>query len=104
MPDYGIVLKLPKGSTKPEGYNFVRSLRTIDVYKKKATAPVPQADIDALISGFAGMGITAKASAVDELEKALAGMTMEGGARKSRRRGHRTKDKGKKKTHRRRHH
>jgi hypothetical protein len=106
MPDYGIILKLTKGSEKPEGYDFVRTLRTVDIYKKKATAPVPQAEIEDIISGFSRMGITAKASAVDELEKALAGLSMQGGARKSRRRRGgkgKGKGKGKKKTHRRHH-
>lgn len=100
MPQAGIVLKLPKGSAKPDGYTFVRSLRTKNIYRKNAPAPVPQADVDALIAGFAAMGIAAQANRVDDLERALGALRMnEGGGRKSRRKGH-----GKRKTHRRRHH
>lgn len=88
MPQAGIVLKLPKGSAAPQGYTFVRSLRTVDVYKKNAPAPVPQADIDALIAGFAGMGIAARANPVDDLAAALAGLQVGEGRTRRNRRGH----------------
>jgi hypothetical protein len=87
MPQAAIVLKLPKGSAKPDGWTFVRSLRTKNVYKKNAPKPVPQADIDALIAGFAGMGIAAQANGVDDLAAAMGALRVnEGGARKTRRR------------------
>lgn len=101
MPQAGVVLKLPKGTAAPQGYTFVRSLRTVDVYKKNAPAPVPQADIDALIAGFAGMGIAARANPVDDLAAALAGLQV-GEGRTRRRRGHGRRRREKRKTHRRR--
>jgi hypothetical protein len=100
MPQAGIVLKLPKGSAAPGGYTFVRSLRTKNIYRKNAPAPVPQADIDALIAGFAGIGIAAQASPVDDLERAIGALQINegGGRRKTHRKRH-----GKRKTYRRRH-
>lgn len=101
MPTAGIVLKIPKGSAAPQGWTYVRSLRTKNVYKKNAPAPVPQADIDDLIAGFAGMGLAVQANPVADLEAALAGLRMEGGRRKNTRRGGKKSKKG---TRRRRHH
>lgn len=99
MPQAGIVLKLPKGSAKPDGYTFVRSLRTKNIYRKNAPKPVPQADVDALIAGFAAMGIAAQANPVDDLERALGALRMnEGGGRKKTHK----KRHAKRKTHRRR--
>ena len=88
MPKHGIVLKLPKGSSAPAGFTLVKSLRTVNVYKKNAAKPVPQAEVDALIDGFAQLGISnARASAVDDLDRAMAALNVnEGGARKTRRR------------------
>lgn len=100
MPTAGIVLKLPKGSAAPQGWTYVRSLRTKNVYRKNAPAPVPQADIDAIIAGFAGMGLVAQANPVADLEAALAGLKMDGGRSKKTRRG----GKKRKGTRRRRHH
>lgn len=101
MPQAGIVLKLPKGSAAPQGYTFVRSLRTKNVYKKNAPAPVPQADIDALIAGFAGMGIQgAQVQAVDDLVAALGNLQV-GEGRTRRRRGNRKNRRANRKSRRR---
>ena len=87
MPKYGIILKLPKGSSTPAGFTLVKSLRTVNVYKKNAPKPVPQADVDALIEGLAQLNISARASAVNDLDRAMAALNVnEGGARKTRRR------------------
>ncbi len=86
MPQAAIVLKLPKGSDKPEGWTFVRSLRTKNVYKKNEPKPVPQAKVDELVAMFAGMGIAAEANGVDDLAAAMGALRVnEGGARKTRR-------------------
>lgn len=99
MPKHGVVLKLPKGSAKPEGWTLVKSLRTKNVYKKNAPNPVPQADVDALVAQFAGMGIVAQANPVDDLERAMAALNVnEGGGRKTRHR--RRGRKGSKRTRR----
>jgi hypothetical protein len=87
MPKHGVVLKLPKGSAAPVGWTLVKSLRTKNVYKKNAPKPVPQADVDALVAQFAGMGIAAVANPVDDLDRAMAALNVnEGGGRKTRRR------------------
>ncbi len=77
----GIILKVPKGTKAPEGFELVRSLRTLNIYKKKEAAPVPQSTIDDLIKSFSGMKV--HASAEDDLEAALSKLTI-GGKRKSR--------------------
>jgi hypothetical protein len=85
MPQAAVILKLPKGSAAPAGWTLVRQLRSKNVYKKNAPAPVPQADVDALIAGFAQMGIAAQANPVDDLAAALAGLQVsEGGTRRRR--------------------
>ncbi len=100
MPKHGVVLKLPKGSTAPAGYTLVKSLRTKNVYKKNAPKPVPQAEVDELVAMFAGMGVSAQANPVDDLDRAMAALNVnEGGGRKTRRRRGR-KGKGRKGTRR----
>lgn len=76
----GIILKVPKGTPAPPGFEFVRSLRTGNVYKKKEAAPVPQSAIDDLISSFSGMQV--QASAVNDLESAMSKLVIGGGKRK----------------------
>lgn len=83
MPkQHGIILKVPKGAQAPAGFEFVRSLRTMNVYKKKETAPVPQSAIDDLIRSFSGMQV--QASAVNDLESAMSKLVIGGGKRKTR--------------------
>ena len=84
MVQAGIVLKVPRGSPVPQGYTYVRSLRTMNVYKKNAAAPVPQAQINELEEMFARMGVNARLEPVDDLEKALAGLMMGGRKRTTR--------------------
>jgi hypothetical protein len=58
MPkQHGIILKVPKGTQAPAGFEFVRSLRTMNVYKKKEEAPVPQSAIDDLMNMFSRMNV-----------------------------------------------
>lgn len=83
MPkQHGIILKVPKGAQAPAGFDFVRSLRTMNLYKKKETAPVPQSAIDDLIRSFSGMQV--QASAVNDLESAMSKLVIGGGKRKTR--------------------
>ena len=99
MPQAGIVFKLPKGSPAPQGFTFVRSLRTVDVYRKNAPAPVPKAEVDELIAAFGRMGIQgAQANPVDDLEAVLAGLQLGEGRKKSRkaRKGGKKSRKGRK--------
>jgi hypothetical protein len=97
MPQAGVVLKLKKGSAKPEGWTFVRSLRSVDVYRKNAPKPVPQAEVDELVAMFGRMGVAAQANPVDDLVAALGALNVnEGGARKTRRRRGGRKGKGRK--------
>lgn len=85
MPkQHGIILKVPKGSQAPAGFEFVRSLRTMNVYKKKEAAPVPQSTIDDLIGSFSKMHIQVQASAENDLEAAMKRLTLTGGKRKTR--------------------
>ncbi len=84
MPkQHGIILKVPKGSKAPEGFEFVRSLRTMNVYKKKEAQPVPQSAIDDLISSFSRMQVQVQASAENDLEAAMKQLAI-GGKRKTR--------------------
>ena len=78
----GIILKVPKGTQAPAGFEFVRSLRTMNVYKKKEAAPVPQSAIDDLMSMFGRMNV--KVTAENDLEAAMSKMTIGGGQRKTR--------------------
>jgi hypothetical protein len=84
MPKHsGIVLKVPKGTQAPAGFEFVRSLRTMNVYKKKEAAPVPQSAIDDLMNMFSRMNVKVQVSAENDLEAAMSKMTI-GGQRKTR--------------------
>ena len=84
MPKHsGIILKVPKGAQAPAGFEFVRSLRTMNVYKKKEAAPVPQSAIDDLIDSFSRMNVKVQASAENDLEAAMSKLTI-GGQRKTR--------------------
>jgi len=76
MPKHGIVLKVPKGTPAPAGYKLVRSLRTTNVYTKEEAAPVPQANINALINSFSKMHVQVQASAEDDLEAAMKQLTI----------------------------
>ena len=79
----GIILKVPKGSQAPAGFEFVRSLRTMNVYKKKEAAPVPQSTIDDLMNMFGRMNVKVQVTAENDLEAAMSKMTI-GGQRKTR--------------------
>lgn len=94
MVQAGIVLKVQKGAPAPAGYTFVRSLRTMNIYKKNAPAPVPQAQIDELEAMFAQMGVNARVEPVDDLERALAGLVV-GGKQKNTRKNKRKSKKNK---------
>ena len=85
MPKHsGIILKVPKGAQAPAGFEFVRSLRTMNVYKKKEAAPVSQSAIDDLIGSFSRMNVKVQASAENDLEAAMSKLTIGGGKRKTR--------------------
>jgi hypothetical protein len=84
MPkQHGIILKVPKGTQPPAGFEFVRSLRTMNVYKKKEAAPVPQSAIDDLMNMFSRMNVKVQVSVENDLESAMSKMTI-GGKRKTR--------------------
>jgi hypothetical protein len=83
MPKHGIVLKVPKGTPAPAGYKLVRSLRTTNVYTKEESAPVPQANINALINSFSKMKVQVQASAENDLEAAMKRLTIGGKSRKA---------------------
>lgn len=85
----GIVLKVPKGAQAPAGFEFVRSLRTMNVYKKKEVQPVPQSAIDDLINSFSRMNIKVQVSAENDLNAAMSKLTI-GGTRKSSRKNRKT--------------
>lgn len=80
----GIILKVPKGTKAPDGFEFVRSLRTMNIYKKKEAAPVPQSVIDDLINSFGKMQVKVQASAENDLEAAMSRLAISGGKRKTR--------------------
>lgn len=93
MPERGIILKLPTGTPAPTGYNYVRSLRHVDVYKKRNV--VTKEVMDDLISLFGTMGLPEKEqevilqktsiNAVNDLSSALSKLEMRGGLSKTRR-------------------
>lgn len=80
----GIILKVPKGSQAPAGFEFVRSLRTMNVYKKKEAAPVPQSTIDDLMNMFGRMNVKVQVTAENDLEAAMSKLVIGGGKRKTR--------------------
>ena len=79
----GILLKLPKGTPAPAGFEFVRTLRTMNIYKKKEAAPVPQADIDDLMTMFSRMNVKVQVSVENDLDAAMSKLTI-GGRRTTR--------------------
>lgn len=79
----GIIVKLPKGSQAPPGFTFVRTLRTMNIFKKNEAQPVPQSAIDDLMNMFSRMNVKAQVSVENDLNAAMSRMAI-GGARKSR--------------------
>jgi len=76
---YGIILKVPKGTSAPAGYTLVRSTRQGNIYKKAEAAPVSQNTLDDLIASFGRMGVSnVKVQATDDLANALSKMTIGG--------------------------
>lgn len=80
----GIILKVPKGTAAPAGFTLVRSLRSMNIYKKEEPKPVPQSAIDDLISSFSRMQVKVQASAENDLEAAMSRLAIGGGKRKTR--------------------
>ena len=85
MPKHsGLILKVPKGTPAPPGFTFVRTLRTMNIYKKKEAEPVPQSAIDDLMNMFSRMNVKAQVSVENDLEAAMSKLAIGGGKRKTR--------------------
>lgn len=98
-----VVIKLPTGSPPPLGYNFVRTIRGIDVYNKQIPK-LTKGDIDDLDSFFGNMSMAAAPNVAivpastlsDDFINAFANSNI-GGKRKGRRKSKRSNTKRKRK-------
>lgn len=81
-----VILRVAKGSPAPEGFEFVRSTRSGDIYHKKLNV-VTKEEVDDLTSLFGSIGIDNVAvipvSEEDHFLNSFAGLTL-GGAKKTR--------------------
>jgi len=77
-----VVVKVPVGSTPPNGFTFVRSVRGKDIYQKDVK-DVSKKQVDDLADLFGGMNVQVLPE--DEVSRLFEGMTL-GGKRKSKRR------------------
>lgn len=80
----GLILKVPKGTPAPPGFTYVRTLRTMNIYKKKEAEPVPQSTIDDLMNMFSRMNVKVQVSVENDLEAAMSKLAIGGGKRKTR--------------------
>jgi hypothetical protein len=77
-----VVVKVPVGSSPPNGFTFVRSVRGKDIYQKDIK-DVSKKQVDDLTDIFGGLNVQVLPE--DEVSRLLESMTL-GGKRRSRRR------------------
>ena len=77
-----VVVKVPVGSTPPNGFTFVRSVRGKDIYQKDMK-DVSKKQVDDLADMFGGLNVQVLPE--DEVSRLFEGMSI-GGKRRSRRR------------------
>lgn len=82
-----VILRVPKGSPAPQGFEFIRSTRSGDIYHKKV-AVVTKEEVDDLASLFGSIGIDNVAvipvSEEQNFLNSFAGLSLGGAKRKSR--------------------